>query len=596
MEFEQFTMNFLTEFMQKYRRYTLWITVVILSLTGCAYFNTFYNAEQYYIKAEKIRLENAGKALPVTAIDSYNKVIEKAKKVLEQYPDSKYHDPALLLIGKAKYYKREYKSAEQIFRQLQQKGLPEYSRESEYWLALCKWKFGKIQPALDDLTQILENSHNKKEMSSIYLSLADIYLEINEDNKAFESLEEAAKLSSNDSERGQIYNRIANLAYERGDLKRALSSFKKVMKYSLSKTHIEEANIMTVRIYRETGELEKASDRIKIMLLDDSFSSIHADLELELVKLYQARKEWDQALTRLASITETYPKTAASAEAYYLLGEYELFHRWNLEEAKKYYSSVNREDRRSEKGPASGIKVKQISAYLETAEELKKTIASYNASLVDTVSTDSAQAGQKEEVNYPNEISGYLISLAELEAFHLGNVDSAIVHLRDIVENYQNTDAHLRSLFTLSYLVNQKGDTEYADTLELQLLDLYPKSDYSAFIRKKNGLEETTGSSAQKLLEAESQRKVSVESAIPTYMNIVAADSTSESSLLAGYFLADYYDYSNPDPENALKFYDWIERHFPESDQAENAKVRYAFITNILQPAPSDTTQVNEKQ
>ena len=100
------------------------------------------------------------------------------------------------------------------------------------------------------------------------------------------------------------------------------------------------------------------------------------------------------------------------------------------------------------------------------------------------------------------------------------------------------------------------------------------------------------------LLEAESQREVSVESAIPTYMNIVSTDSTSESSLLAGYFLADYYDYSNPDPENALKYYNWIERHFPESDQAENAKIRYAFITNVLQPAvidtTSDTTQVNE--
>ena len=596
MDIEQFTMNFRTEFMQKFRRYKIWITLLILSMAGCAYFNTFYNAEQYYVKAEKIRLENAGESLPASAIDSYNKVIEKSNKVIAEYPDSKYHDPALLLIGKARFYKREYKTAEQIFKHLQQQGQPESSHEANYWLALCKWKFGKIQPAIDDLLQILENSEDKKEMSSVNLSLADIYLEINDDNKAFESLEEAAKLSSTDSERGQIYHRISNLAYERRDLNRALKAFKNVMKYSLSKTYIEEANLMMVRIYREMGELDKASDRIKIMLLDESFSSIHADLELELAKLYQEQDEWEQALTRLASITESYKKTEASAEAYYLLGEYELYHRWNLEDAKKYYGNVMRESRKLDEGPAADIKVKEITAYLSTNEELIRTRASYEASLVDTISVDSTQVLQTIDIDYSVEISKYLISLAELEAFHFGNTNSARVHLRDIVENYSDTDAHPRSLFTLSYLANKDDDISYADTLESQILELYPQSDYADFIRKKNGIAETTGSSARQLLDAESQREGSLQSAIPIYMDIVATDSSSESSLLAGYFLANHFDYLNNDSNNALKYYEWISRHFPDSDQAENAKTRHSFITHIFQTTKVDSIPVNEDQ
>ena len=40
------------------------------------YFNTFYNAEQYFNKAEKIRLQNRGDKLPKTAFDQYSKVIE----------------------------------------------------------------------------------------------------------------------------------------------------------------------------------------------------------------------------------------------------------------------------------------------------------------------------------------------------------------------------------------------------------------------------------------------------------------------------------------------------------------------------------------
>ena len=42
------------------------------------YFNTFYNAEQYFNKAEKIRLQNRGDKLPKTAFDQYDKVIEKS--------------------------------------------------------------------------------------------------------------------------------------------------------------------------------------------------------------------------------------------------------------------------------------------------------------------------------------------------------------------------------------------------------------------------------------------------------------------------------------------------------------------------------------
>ena len=56
--------------------------LIILS-NSCAYFNTFYNANQYYEEANKIRLEKDGQAVPITAMDKYGKAIEKCKKVLK---------------------------------------------------------------------------------------------------------------------------------------------------------------------------------------------------------------------------------------------------------------------------------------------------------------------------------------------------------------------------------------------------------------------------------------------------------------------------------------------------------------------------------
>ena len=41
--------------------------------TSCAYYNTFYNAQEYFKEAEKLRLEKEGKVIPISAMDKYGK-------------------------------------------------------------------------------------------------------------------------------------------------------------------------------------------------------------------------------------------------------------------------------------------------------------------------------------------------------------------------------------------------------------------------------------------------------------------------------------------------------------------------------------------
>mgnify|MGYP001160855212 CR=1 FL=1 len=46
-----------------YNHKRLLLVLIILSISGCAYFNTFYNAQQYFKEAEKIRLTKDGKSI-----------------------------------------------------------------------------------------------------------------------------------------------------------------------------------------------------------------------------------------------------------------------------------------------------------------------------------------------------------------------------------------------------------------------------------------------------------------------------------------------------------------------------------------------------
>ena len=151
---------------------------IILCTFSCAYFNTFYNAEQYFKKAEKIRLEKAGESIPVSAIDDYSKVIEKSKRVLDEFPETNYRKDALLLIGKSHFYREEFRLAEAIFQQFEEEFGEEYLFESAFWKSMVKWRQGKSQAALENLKEIISDQLIPDQQSKVFLSIAEIQLEL----------------------------------------------------------------------------------------------------------------------------------------------------------------------------------------------------------------------------------------------------------------------------------------------------------------------------------------------------------------------------------------------------------------------------------
>ena len=270
------------------------LTISLFIFSSCAYFNTFYNAQLYFEKAEKQRLEKAGESIPPAAIDAYGKVIEKSQHVIDKYPDSNMFKKQGYSYGKARFHRKEYRIAETLFNQYTEI-YSDKVEEAEFWQALCKWKLGKPQPALDVLESMLVASTDNDFISKIHLAIAEIYLETDEPGKALEHLVLAAETNKNRDERGQIYFRIADLAYSAENYEQALKANEEVVKNTTSKKRKEEANLQIVRIHRLLGNWDKVKSLIKSMLLDDIYTSIHGDLELELVKLYQMDNQIEEA-------------------------------------------------------------------------------------------------------------------------------------------------------------------------------------------------------------------------------------------------------------------------------------------------------------
>ena len=167
---------------------TILYSVLLIGLGGCAYFNTFYNAQQYYQEAEKIRLQKEGETIPITAMDKYGKTVQKCQKVLNDFPESKFKLDAILLMAKARFYRADYDLALGNLKTISEVGSEQQIEEAGYWRALCKWKKGNVQTGINELTVLLESSESKNIQSKCHLSLAEIAQELKEPETAMSHL------------------------------------------------------------------------------------------------------------------------------------------------------------------------------------------------------------------------------------------------------------------------------------------------------------------------------------------------------------------------------------------------------------------------
>ena len=556
-----------------------------IHLLSCAYFNTFYNAEQYFKRAEKIRLEKAGETIPVSAVDSYLKVIEKSRLVLEEYPDTRYRKNALLLIGKAHFYRQEYRLAEATFQQFADEFGETHPFEKVYWQAMVKWKQGKSQAALETLTSNLVKSLSNDQKAKVHLSISEILLELNEDKSALENLLNGAELTSDADQRGQIYYRISVLAFDKKDYELALSANKSVIRYSLSKKRIEEANLQIVRIHRLLGNWDIVMSEIKSILIDDRFTRIHGNLELELVRLYQMQGKNDMAKNRLESIIKDYARSRNSAEAYFLLGEIAMNEDWDLDDADKKFSQVSKEYQKSQYTPTANLRVKQIKSYKDSQTSIATLLETFSNTQTDSTNSDSITANEVQTADLlPNyeSLANHYYNMGELEAFHFNRPAESISRFMNIIDSLPNTEQYAKALFTAAYLTMEQDDTTKAIALRDTLLDKFPRSEFADYMRVHYGMDNLDGSSNQLFRQGELGWQSDPEGAIDTFKQILRQDKSSDVAARSAMFIAVMYDRHFSQADSANYYYEWLQSHKPKSEQAQATINRYEELQQML--------------
>ena len=576
--------------MPKNHIYTLarkWIPVAGLIFITCAnfkaYFNTFYNAEEFFEKAEKIRLQNRGEKIPQSAINDYEKVIEKSRLVLDEYPEFKLRKKAFILIVQSHFYRGELRETVGALGEMKDEFGDKVYIEVEFWTSLVKWKQNKPQPAINGLNELINYGLNVDMEAKAYLTIAEIFLEQKMHTEAMDNLEKSAERIQDQNEKGQIYYRIAELSFDAKSYDRALSAYQEVIKNSQSKKQIQEGNLITVQIYRLKGNLDLAASSIKNMLLDENYKSIYADLELELAKLYDQQNMISESRNRLESIVQDYPKTTVSAEAYYMLGNYSIEQDWDMEDALKQYSSVVKENKQSLYARPAQVRIKEINTY----QQSKLDLESWSLRIAESDTIADFYFTEDEQ----KDLAQILYSIIELEAFHFDRSDTGLVYLDLLIQYAYQSKIFPKALYAKSVILEDKGELSLSKLLKQRIVNEFPKTDFAlAIINTDKSYKIMTSTSDEKLLTAERKWNDNPALAMDGYREIVIEDTVSESSVKAAYFLAYQYDHYFVQPDSALKYYEWILKHHSDSYQAEPSGKRAAFLNSVF----VDTSEIND--
>ena len=569
---------------------TLTFVVIILCYGGCAYYNTFYNAQQYYEEAEKIRLQKEGKTIPITALDKYGKTIQKCQKVLTDYPESKFRTDAFLLMAKSKFYRKDYDLAIDDIRIVTQEGNDKQIEEAQYLRAQCKWKKGNAQTGIDELTKLLQISDSKEIQSKCHLSLAEIAQELNDSDLAMSHLQDGAKLTKNRDQKSAIYGRLAEMAFNKEDYDIAKDGYANVITNSLSKEKIENAHLQLLKILRIQKNYKAASRKIKGMLTDDKFKRIAGNLEMELVQLYRAQGEISEIETRLESIVNDYPRTPVSAEAYYLLGKIYTSQKWDLNKAKEYFDQVSKESSKSLFSPMAKSLSKAIGTYQEAQKDLETHLT--------ILTQDSTQASTELDTLNPivsvvtpdRTIPELYYQLADLEAFSFKRYTQGIQYLNQINSEYPESPFHAKSIFTLAFMFENMSDSVNAQSSRDHLLESFPNSEYAAYISEDVKVEKKK----QEMLysKAESQITSNPDNAIQLLKESIRLDQKSDLAVSAAYTISYHYDQS-AEIDSALKYYQWIQDNHPRSDQSLSAAKRFQILQMVLSSIETVTDSVS---
>ncbi|MCR5887805.1 tetratricopeptide repeat protein [Hymenobacter sp. J193] len=324
---------------------------------GRAYQNVVARDNAYFLAREKMRtveadldkgrLNDYNRVLPLfPTIDSLTAVklagdmediIKKTSIPIQYHPGSDWTDDSYILVGKARYYKRELEDAVKTFKYVNTTSKDPHARhEALIWLMRTFLVLKEYESA-SAVSDILDKEQGtERNARALFMTRAEYHLRTDNPMLAIENLEKALPYITPKNEQSRTRYVLAQLYQEQGDDKKAYAQLNQILK----RNPPYELDFYSKLMLGQVSDLNQ-NDRARLdkyfaKLLKDTKNKEYGDkIYYEMARLEYRQQRYPEALKLLEKSARVGGGNQAQKSYTYLLAG-----RINYENLQKYRAAA----------------------------------------------------------------------------------------------------------------------------------------------------------------------------------------------------------------------------------------------------------------
>ncbi len=440
------------------------------------------------------------------------------------YPNSKWVDDALMLIGKSYFHMGEYTKAERKFNELlEQIPNSDLILEAHLWLGKSYRRSNDFEQGIRELKVAAETAivQGKGEIAAeALLTLGEIYDERGSHAEAIAAYQDVIARTDERDFKAQAQYRIGELHEKKGAYAEAAAAYQKVRDFDPD-DHLKYLSQLHFAVNAtQAGQYREAMNVLNGLLADNANSRFFPTIKLEIANTLRAMGQIEEAIAGYQVIDTTYARTDAAAKGYYQLGLlYEKTLR-NYRAADTNYARARSEYPPSEITPLATRRADNLRRYFFYRQSIYNTdsllVQAYRSQgappdttqsvRVDS-SSSSGAAVQDSVRGFHFEIWGVAKGSPTLEnlrltlarhTYDLGTLffldleepDSALFWCTQTTLVSPDSDLAARALFTMAEIRQSHNprDQGAVDSIYNRIISEYPRTKYAAEVRRLLGL------------------------------------------------------------------------------------------------------------
>jgi len=314
-----------------------WVFLVgtcMLAMLSCAYFNTVYNAKNYFREGKK----QVSHDTLVIDSENFDKAIEKSTSIIVKYSNSRWVDDALFMMGAAYYYKGDYsRSLDKLDFLVLNYPETSYYYEAQYIRGLANYKLKKYGAAIIALKEAMVSRKFKKKSM---IALIYVYFTDGSYSDMYEMADSLMSGSLKYDERRTVLRFMGMAQFSEERYADALETSKRLLDITREERERRELKIRIAEIYLEIGEYDLCRNFVEGEV-EPEFKDLLAELCMETGDVEEAKAIY-------VELTQSREANTA-AEAFFELAQiYER--RDSIDLAVAYYDSAMVKSPNSEYG------------------------------------------------------------------------------------------------------------------------------------------------------------------------------------------------------------------------------------------------------